>query len=108
MDELQRDFFWSYIPYWVIVYGLALIAWTCVGRFLLSGILPPDHPNYIFRWFRLLTGWAVFVVSLMTPKFVNSRFLVLVTAFWAFALRYVVHAAFAAYGWAPSFMRAVP
>lgn len=96
------DFFWSYLPYWVVAYGLALIGWTCIGRFLMTAFLPPDHPNYIFRWFRLLTNWAVRLTDLITPRFVNPRFMPLVTAFWAFALRYVAHFIFASYGLAPS------
>ena len=34
----QSDFFWSYLPYWVVAYGLAIIGWTCVGRFLMSAL----------------------------------------------------------------------
>jgi YggT family protein len=98
----QADFFWGYLPYWAVAYGLAIVGWTCIGRFMMSAFLPPDHPNYIFRWFRLLTGWAVWLTDFITPRFVNPRFMPLVTAFWAFALRYVAHFAFAAHGMAPA------
>ncbi|WP_341701840.1 YggT family protein [Ferrovibrio sp.] len=100
--NLDTDFFWSHLPYWVVAYGLALIGWTCVGRFLMTAFLPPDHPNYIFRFFRLLTNWAIRLTDGITPRFVNPRFLPLVTTFWAFALRYAAHFAFAYYGMAPS------
>lgn len=96
------DFFWNHLPYWAVAYSLALIGWTCVGRFLMTAFLPPDHPNYIFRWFRLLTNWVLWLVSFITPRFVGPRFLPLVAAFWAFAFRYVAHFAFAAHGMAPS------
>lgn len=102
----QPDFFWSYLPYWVVTYGFALIAWTCIGRFLFMAFLPPDHPNYIFKFFRLLTDWAVRLTDWICPRFINLRFLPLVTAFWAFALRYVVHFIFAANGMAPSLVQA--
>lgn len=98
----QPDFFWSYLPFWVVTYGLALIAWTCVGRFLLSGFLPPDTTNYIYRFFCLLTNWAVAATAFVTPRFVLPRLMPVVTAFWAFMLRYVAYVIFARYGLAPS------
>jgi hypothetical protein len=98
----QPDFFWAYLPFWLVIYGLAVVAWTCIGRFLLGAFLPDDSPNYIYRWFKLLTDWAVRLVRWMTPGYVTNRWLILVTAFWFFALRYVAFFLFAAYGWAPT------
>ena len=62
-------------------YTCAIIAWTCIGRFLMTAFLPPDHPNYIFRFFKLVTNWAVSLTDWVSPRFINLRFMPLVTAF---------------------------
>lgn len=98
----KPDFFWDFLPFWIVAYSLAVVGWTCVGRFLMSAFLPPDSPNYIYRWFVRLTAWPVQFVAFFTPAFVLPRILPLVTAFWAFLLRYVAYVIFARYGMAPT------
>lgn len=84
------DFVLDYIPFWIVAYGTAVVAWSCAGRFLLELMVPPDSPNYILRWFRLLTDWAVRLAALVTPRFFHTRYLPLITAFWAFVVRFAL------------------
>lgn len=77
------------LPFWIVAYGTAIIGWSCVGRFLLELILAPDSPNYILRWFHLLTGWAMWLTRFITPRFFHTRHLPLITAYWTFVLRFV-------------------
>lgn len=98
----QSDFFWGYLPFWLWTYSLAVIAWTCVGRFMLGFIVPHDSPNYIWRWFRRLTDWPTRLFGLITPRYVEPRYLPLVTMYWCFLLRYAGWPVFAALGLAPS------
>jgi hypothetical protein len=99
---MTNDFFWGFLPFWVVNYGLALVAWTCVGRYLLAMFVPPQTTNYIFRWFVLLTDWAVSAVSFVTPAFVQRRYLPLLTALWCFAIRFVSFPIFYSFGMLPS------
>jgi hypothetical protein len=95
------NYFWGYLPFWAWTYGLAVIAWTCLGRFFLGFIVPPDSPNYIWRWFRRLTDWAVTLVDFITPRAITPRFLPLVTMYWFFLLRYASFPIFYALGLVP-------
>jgi YggT family protein len=96
-----RDFLWGFLPFWLLTYALAAVAWTCVGRFLLQFALPPDSPNYIWRAFRALTDWAVAAARRLVPSYVTPPFLPLVAAFWLFGLRVVLGLGMLAAGWAP-------
>ena len=98
----QPNFFWDYLPFWVLTYGLAVLAWTFIGRFLLGLWLPPNSSNYIWRFFRRLTDWPLVVVSAMTPRIIGPHFTLLAAAYWCFALRYIVFIVFWTQGWAPS------
>ncbi|MBI3514667.1 MAG: YggT family protein [Proteobacteria bacterium] len=95
-------FFWGYLPFWLWTYGLAVVAWSCIGRFLLGFMLPPDSPNYIWRWFRRMTDWAIALVGLITPRYVDQRYAPLVAMYWCFLIRYASWPAFSALGLAPS------
>ncbi len=92
----------DHLPFWVMSYTLAVVGWTCVGRFLLGLFLPPDSPNYIWRAFRALTDWAVRAVSVVTPQAVPVPLLVPITALWVFVLRGVLSLAMLAAGMVPS------
>ncbi len=94
-------FIWSFLPFWAVVYGFAVLAWTCLGRFALQAFFPPDHPNYIWRGFRLLTDVWIRLVRGITPAYVTPVFLPLLGALWAFLLRFVIAAAMFAAGLAP-------
>ena len=42
------DFLWGYLPFWILNYGLAVVIWTCFGRFLLAWFVPAIQPtNYL-------------------------------------------------------------
>lgn len=85
MDENP---FWSYWYFHIPNYLAAVVIYTLLGRFLLSFFLPPDSPNYVFRFFRLITDWAIAVARFMTPAYVEGLFLPLVAAFWLFVIRH--------------------
>jgi hypothetical protein len=96
-----KHFFFGYLPFWVVTYGLALAGWACLGRFLMQAFTPEDSPNYIWRGFRLLTGWAIAAARRLVPSYVTPPFLPLVAAFWLFALRFAIGFAMLAAGLAP-------
>lgn len=98
---MERDFFWDYIPFWVMTYTLAALAWTCVGRFLLGLMVPAGWSNYIWVAFRGLTDWAVRLVAAITPQVVPEGGLILLTAAWLFVLRVVLSLIMLRAGWAP-------
>lgn len=97
----MNDFVTGYLPFWIVNYGLALVAWACVGRFLMSAFVADASPNYIWRGFRTLTGWAVRVAALLVPSYVNPRFLPLVAFCWLMAVRWAVGLVFIGAGLAP-------
>ena len=98
----QPHFVFGYLPFWIWTYGLAVVAWTCFGRFLLGFIVPPESRNYIWRWFRFLTDWAITAIRIITPRYVEPRFMPLVTMYWAFLLRWTAWPVFNALGMAPT------
>jgi len=85
----------------LVNYGLAVVAWTCIGRLLLGAMLRPGSPNYILRFFRLLTGWAVRLVRLVTPSYVPDGVLPLAAFVWLFLARAVLGGLLLAYGLGP-------
>ena len=97
----QPDLFWGYLPFWIVVYGTAVVAWTCLGRFALSFLVAPDSQNYIWRGFGWITAWPLRVVRVITPALIGARGLMLATAFWFFVLRYAAFQIFAAHDMAP-------
>lgn len=101
MTEPQPHFILGHLPFWIVVYGLALVGWSCIGRALMQGFVPQDSPNYIWRGFRFLTDWAVAVARRLVPSFVTPGYLPLVAAFWLFGLRMVLGLMMLAAGWAP-------
>src|SRR5512134_3214379 len=91
-------------PYWYFHfpnYALALLFWTLIGRFLFELFLPPDSPNYIFRWFRRLTAWLIRPVAFITPAIVPRLALSPIAAFWIAIARVVFFAVLYASGLAP-------
>jgi len=84
---MTGQLFWTYWYFHVPNYVAALLAYTLIGRFLLSFAMPLDSANYIWRFFRRLTDWLVVAVSWITPLSVPPRLLPLAAAFWLFVLR---------------------
>lgn len=97
----MTDFVAGHLPFWIVTYVLALTAWACLARFAMSAFLPDDSPNYIWRGFRLLTGWAVAAARVLVPSYVGPRMLPLVAAGWLFGLRLVLGLLMIGAGWAP-------
>ncbi len=98
---MQGDFLLGHLPFWAANYGLALVAWACLARFAMQPFFRPDSPNYIWRGFRFLTGWAVAAARRAVPSYVTATFLPLIAAFWLFGLRLVLGLIMLSAGWAP-------
>ncbi|MFL1462335.1 YggT family protein [Roseococcus sp. DSY-14] len=98
----MNQFVLGHLPFWIVNYLLALLAWACVGRFVMSAFLPPDSPNYIWRGFRALTAWPVGAAAFLVPSYVGPRWLPLVACCWLFALRWVAGLSMMGAGLAPS------
>jgi hypothetical protein len=98
----------QHLPFWIVTYILALTAWGCLARFAMQFFFAPESPNYIWRGFRLLTGWAVVAVRVVLPSYVGARFLPLAAAFWLFALRFVFGFIMIGLGLAPSLQAPAP
>src|SRR5262245_12957937 len=87
----EPDFLLDYVPFWIANYGLAIVVWSCIGRFMLAFFVPRLQPdNYIWRAFHGLTQWAIVAAGFVTPRYVNPFFLPLLAAFWLYALRIAV------------------
>jgi YggT family protein len=98
---MEQDFIFGHLPFWIVMYVLALTAWACLGRFMMQIMVPHDSPNYIWRGFRLLTDWAVWCARRMMPSYVDGRFLPLVAACWLFGIRLVLGVLLVGIGLAP-------
>ncbi len=99
---MQRyDFFWDNLAFWLVMYGLAVVAWTCLGRFILAIFVKDSSKNYILRWFERLTDWALHLTALITPRAVAPGLMPLVTAVWFFLLRFAAYLLFANLGMVP-------
>ncbi len=97
----QPDFVFGHLPFWIVTYTLALTAWACLGRFAMQSFVAHDSPNYIWRGFRALTGWAVWLAARLVPSYVRPLFLPLIAACWLFGLRLVFGILMVSSGWAP-------
>ena len=98
----QPDFFWGYLPFWIVNYGLSLVTWACIGRWMLSFFVPALQPgNYIGRSVVWLTGWAISATGFVTPASLGQRWLPLIAAFWLFWLRTGIYFAMASAGLTP-------
>jgi YggT family protein len=98
----MQSFVTDHLPFWILMYVLALTAWACIGRFMMQVFVPHDSPNYIWRGFRLLTDWAVWCARRMIPSYVAANFLPLVAACWLFGIRLVLGILLVGAGMAPS------
>jgi hypothetical protein len=97
----QPHYILGFLPFWTGVYGLAILAWTCIGRFAMQVFIAPDSPNYIWRFFRLVTDWWIAAIRFVTPLYVAAIWLPLLAALWAFGLRFTFALTMFAWGLAP-------
>ena len=95
------DIWWSYLYFHLPNYAFSVLFYTLWGRFLMSLFLPPDAPNYIFRWFRRLTDWFVAPVAFITPSAMPGVLLAPVAAFWMAVLRILFFAVMYSLGLTP-------
>ena len=70
---------------------LAALFWTMLGRFLLGLFIGDDHPNYILRFFRLLTNPVLRVTHPLTPRFIDGNLTLLYAGFWLMLARFVMY-----------------
>lgn len=84
------DFIWGYLPFWISMYALSAVAWTCLARFLLGFFVAPDSRNYIWRGFRFLTDWAVLATRMVTPGLIPGLAIPVLAFVWVFVLRAAV------------------
>jgi YggT family protein len=94
-------FWWSYWYFHFPNYAFALLFWTLIGRFMFGLFLPPDSPNYIYRWFRRLSDWLMRPVAYVTHSIMPRFILPLVAAFWVAMARVAFFMAMYAAGLTP-------
>ncbi len=82
-----QDIWWGYWYFHLPNYALSVLFYTLFGRFILAFFLPPDSPNYIYRWFCRLTDWLLPPVAFITPRMLHGPLLPLVAAFWIVVFR---------------------
>lgn len=102
---MAEQHFWPYFYFHLPNYALALLFWTLIGRFMFACFLPPDSPNYIYRWFRRLTDWVMRPVGFITPSIVPSIAIAPVAAFWVAMARVAFFMSLYAAGLMPSVAR---
>ncbi|MBM3568754.1 MAG: hypothetical protein FJX46_08350 [Alphaproteobacteria bacterium] len=95
-------FVWDYLPFWVVNYGLAVVMWSCIARFLLGFFAFRLQTNYIWRAFVGLTQWAVTATAWVTPRYIHPILLPPIAALWLFYLRIAVFLAMWNAGMTPS------
>lgn len=66
---------------------LAALMYTLLGRVLLGLIVPPESPNYIWRFFVRVTDPFVAIISIVTPKAAVPVVVWLFGVVWLFWLR---------------------
>lgn len=91
----------GFLPFWIINYGLALVAWSCLARFSMQAFMADDSRNYIWRGFRLVSSPGVALARFVTPRYVVPLWWPLLGALWVFALRFAISLAMLAHGLAP-------
>lgn len=96
-----ENLWWSYLYFHLPNYALAVLFWTLIGRFMFSVFLPPDSPNYIYRWFRRLTDWLMPPVRFITPSAMPPLALAPIAAFWVSLVRVAYFSSLYAAGLAP-------
>lgn len=73
--------------YMVPNFILAALMYTLLGRVLLGLLVPPESPNYIWRFFCRVTDPVVAAVALVTPKAAVPVVVWLLGVVWLFWLR---------------------
>lgn len=87
-----QDLWWSYWYFHLPNYAMSVLFYTLFGRFMLGFFLPPDSPNYIYRWFCRLTNWIMRPVAFITPSALPGFLLAPIAAFWIAIARVTFYA----------------
>ena len=77
----------AYWAFHIPNYVLSAVIYSLMGRFLLAFLLPPNSANYIFRWFVLLTEPFVRATRVVTPSFIDTRYVPVAAMFWLMVAR---------------------
>jgi len=80
----------TFFAYWIYQlpnFVLAAVMYTMLGRVLLGLFVDPDSPNYIWRFFCLITDPMVAVIAIVTPKAAPPVVIWLFGFVWLFWLR---------------------
>ena len=73
--------------YMVPNFILAALMYTLLGRALLGLMVPPDSPNYIWRFFCRVTDPFVALIAVVTPRAAVPVVVWLMGVVWLFWLR---------------------
>lgn len=82
--------------------ALAALMYTAIGRVALSFVFDNDAPNYIWRFFRIVTDPVIRFVGYFTPRAVPQTFVLLFSIVWLFAARIVLFFVLTIMGLAPT------
>jgi hypothetical protein len=82
----------------ILNFLLAALMYTLAGRLLLGLFMGADAPNFIMRFFVLLTEPVVRAVAVVTPRAVPDGVVVAFTLVWTFFARVALFLIFAAMG----------
>ena len=96
-----QDIWWPYWYFHLPNYALSVLCWTLIGRVMFASFLPPDSPNFMYRWFRRLTDWLMRPVAFITPSIVPQLALAPIAAFWVAMVRVAFFAILYAAGLTP-------
>lgn len=83
-------------------YLMAALMYSLLARFLLSLVLRPDSPNYIFRFLVRVTDPVLVVFGWVTPRAVPGVLLMLFSVVWLLVARFVFFLGMAGAGLAPT------
>ena len=84
----------SFASYWyfhIPNFILAALMYTMLGRVLLSLMVDPDSPNYIWRFFCRITDPVIAAVAIVTPKVTAPVVRWLFGFVWLFWIRVALH-----------------
>jgi hypothetical protein len=93
--------FFQYWYYHLPNYGLAVLMYACVGRFLLGLVAKPGWDNFIWKGFVMVSDVAVKPVAAITPNVVPPPVLVLFAILWLTIARVALFFEMARWGLAP-------
>lgn len=97
LEALLQDWYF-HLPNYI----LAIMMYSALGRLALMPFLRPGTSNYIFRAFVWLSGPAVALASLITPRALPFMVVVIFAALWCYVLRVALLLGLTLAGMAPT------